>query len=270
MHNSFIIQVLDNRFEKISRSHQSLLKNFEPEEVHAFRVQMKKLRAFIRLLNAGLPLTVHLNMTEKIKSVYHITGTIRNLQLHKKRITGICEEVSLLLPSAYLQHLQEEENHQRKKAEKAGKNISFGHFKKRLGKQIAENGEIDAAQSFTLQKIARLYVLMALPAHSDDALHEVRKILKDLLYDRIYIGPYLQTIWPEHAETIEPLAQKLGEFQDWFASVQLMNEIGSGLKQQEEKNSLFFIQQEFQRRKEAVRQQILQAFQEIHPEQKMV
>ena len=264
MYTAFIINTLNKRFKKIDKHYQGLLKDFKLEEVHDFRVQMKKLRAFIRLFNAALPTGKQIKITAGIKSFYDIAGKIRNIQLHKQRVTSLCEEVFLNKPSLYLQDIEKEENRQRKKADKAAKKNSFKRLQKTLERQVNENFKAEPAKDFTLQKESRLYELLSLPVYSDETLHEIRKLLKDLLYNHIFIRPYLETFYFENFAAIGPLADKLGEFQDWFISVELMNEIDFNSKEQkEEKNRLLFIKEEFQKRKGDTKQRIIQLFQNL-------
>ena len=246
------------------------MNNFKSEEVHDFRVQMKKLRAFTRLWNAALPLEQQVEITGRMKSFYDVTGRIRNIQLHEKRVVDFCRDVSLDAPSSYLQDLKKEEKRQQEKATKAAKKTSFRKFKEKIEKLVTENYKADPAKNFTLQKESRLFMLFVLPWYSDETLHEIRKIFKDLLYNRIYTRPYLETVYFQGPAAMEPLTEKLGDFQDWFVSVQLLDEIDFSFKKEEaEKDRLLFIKNEFENRKMNLKQQILQLLQKISHEQEI-
>ena len=62
-----------------------------------------------------------------------------------------------------------------------------------------------------------MLALISLSEFGDETLHDIRKILKDILYDWDYINPYLAFALPEyflHKENIESLANQLGDFHD--------------------------------------------------------
>jgi hypothetical protein len=72
-------------------------------------------------------------------------------------------------------------------------------------------------QAFVIHKQHTLLKLLFLREYSDEALHEIRKVLKDLLYDWKYISAYLPATIPAYftnRKNIESFADKLGEFHD--------------------------------------------------------
>ena len=79
-----IIELLINNLKKTRRHYKKLLKDFELEEIHDFRLQIKKLRAFVRLVNTEVGKEKSIKINKEIKTFYHTTGRIRNVQLHKQ------------------------------------------------------------------------------------------------------------------------------------------------------------------------------------------
>ena len=100
-----IKSILDKRYQGIKKHYNGLLENFKLKEIHDFRVEFKKTRAFIRLINSDKP-GKKLRIGKKLKDFYHITGHIINLQLHEERIGNLCRELDLKKPSAYLDLLK--------------------------------------------------------------------------------------------------------------------------------------------------------------------
>ena len=49
-----IIDVLDKRFKKIKKHYNNVLEDFSPQEIHDFRLEVKRLRAFIRMVNTDI------------------------------------------------------------------------------------------------------------------------------------------------------------------------------------------------------------------------
>lgn len=51
MKSDNIINIFDKRFKKIKKHFNNLPEDFELGDIHSFRLERKKLRAFIRLIN---------------------------------------------------------------------------------------------------------------------------------------------------------------------------------------------------------------------------
>ena len=69
MKTGAIINVLDKRFGRIRRHYNNLVKDFSLDEIHDFRVEMKRLRAFLRLLDMEVPAEKSLKIKGDIKKV---------------------------------------------------------------------------------------------------------------------------------------------------------------------------------------------------------
>jgi CHAD domain-containing protein len=217
MKSGKIINVFAKRFKKVKKHYNKLLEDFEIEEMHGFRLEMKKLRAFIRLINTNIPEQKKIKIGGKIKSFYNTAGNIRNLQLHQQRVSYICDEMLLEKPVLYLQLLHNEENKQKKKAGRIADKISYNKFRKKIIDLVPDKLKAKSVQRFVIQKQHTLLELLFLRDYSDEALHEIRKVLKDLLYVWKYISSYLPATLPAsftNKKNIEVFADKLGEFHD--------------------------------------------------------
>ena len=59
-------------------------KRFTEHAIHLFRIDFKKLRAFVRLLRAASPRAEQLKIPHRFKKMYSIAGNIRDVQLTTK------------------------------------------------------------------------------------------------------------------------------------------------------------------------------------------
>lgn len=260
MTSSFVLSELDKLFKKLNKHYQNLLEDFESEEVHDFRVEIKKLRAFLRLININLPQENQLAISRKLKAFYNSVGQIRNLQLHQKQINLLCEELNFGKPFSYLQVLQEKENNQQKKIHHLSNKIALKHFRKKLEASIPEDFII-AAKDFVLQKEINLHELLSLPELSDKTLHDIRKVLKDILYNYVFIEPYLRGFgYFENEDSLKTFTDKLGDHQDFCVAIQLINNEDESKK---EKDILNFLKQELYKRKAKIKIDIAQFLSEI-------
>jgi CHAD domain-containing protein len=217
MKSEEIISALDKRFKKVEKHYNKSFEDFELEEIHGFRLEMKKLRAFIRLINTNIPGYRKIKKERKIKSFYNTTGNIRNLQLYQQRVSHLCYNMLLEKPVQYLQLLHNEENKQKKKAGRIADKISFNHFQKKIIDLVSDKLNTQSVQAFVIQKKHTLLELIFLLDYSDEAMHEIRKVLKDLLYDWKYISSYVSPAFPAwftYKKNIEVFTDKLGEFHD--------------------------------------------------------
>ena len=69
---------------KLSNLFARIIINFEMESIHEFRTEIKKLRAFLRLLN--MQSDRQLKISKEIKKFYGCIGMICNLQLQIKNV----------------------------------------------------------------------------------------------------------------------------------------------------------------------------------------
>src|SRR6478672_10524069 len=98
--------VLHTRLKKIQGHFHQLQESFDTEAIHDFRLEVKKLRGFLRLLQAGLSPGSQLKIPPHLKAIYEATGQIRNIQLHLEAMNLQCETLHLLSPAAYCSFLR--------------------------------------------------------------------------------------------------------------------------------------------------------------------
>ena len=102
-----IQKVLSEHFKKIDKYFHKIMKDFEEEDIHKFRVEIKKLRSFLHVLEMEKEEGIHFNTAKKLKIVYGYVGITRNLQLQIKLIRESVKAVDTL-PSEYLNKLKKE------------------------------------------------------------------------------------------------------------------------------------------------------------------
>ena len=265
-----IINLFNNNLKKTCKHYNNLLEDFEAEEIHDFRLQIKKLRAFIRLVNTEVAKGKNIKFDKGLKTFYHTTGRIRNVQLHKQKIIQWCTTLSYGTPVTYLKLLNEEETREKNTARTEAEEISFAHFKKNLVGSVPEELTAPCLQYFTILKRNELLALLSLSIYDDETLHNLRKILKDILYNWDYIVPYLTSVLPTYfvqKENIEFLATKLGDFHDLCVSMcfltpvyfdQIINEV--------ETDNLMVINRKIEWEKYNLKEEIVLLFESIKKE----
>ena len=222
MKKDTIIHIFEKRCKKIRKHYYKLLEDFDAEEVHDFRLEIKKLRAFIRLVNKGLPEDEPLKIEKNLKTFYSTTGNLRNLELHQQRINLFCEDLLLEKPELYFQILKKEEDELKINARQLAALISLNGFEKKIKNALPDKLKPSAIDDFIVEKKCTLRAFISLQEHQEEILHEIRKILKDLLYDWVYLDLDVAATLPSslgHPDVLRDLTVKLGDFHDISVSL---------------------------------------------------
>jgi CHAD domain-containing protein len=260
MKSDEIINVFDKRFKNFKKHYNKLFEDFEIEEIHGFRLEMKKLRAFIRLINTNIPEEKKIKTGGKIKSFYNTTGNIRNLQLHQQRVSHICDDMLLAKPVLYLKLLHNEESMLKKRVGRIADKISYNQFRKKIIDLVPDKLNTESVQAFVIQKQHALFELIFLLDYPDEALHEIRKVLKDLLYDWKYISSYVPAALPAYfinKKNIEVFADRLGEFHDLFIALHFFKPVYiDKITDEKEKKVLLTVNRQLEETKGEMKEEI--------------
>ena len=76
------------------------------ESIHEFRTEIKKLRAFLRLLNVEAGDDSRLKISKEMKTFYGYAGTIRNLQLQLKNMYAFAGDPQYTVTGTYIVYLK--------------------------------------------------------------------------------------------------------------------------------------------------------------------
>lgn len=248
------------RFKKLSKVYHFTLEDFKLNSIHHFRVEMKKLRALIRLVNLSC-IEDQNKIPKSLKSFYNIAGNIRNLQLHRQRITDLSKDLSIEPPSLYLQFLKEEERAMEKEAQQLAVNISLKDFEKKLISKIPDQLTKEVRIAFVEKRRRRLGELFTLPFYYDEGLHEIRKILKDLMYNYEILQDVIVAEFPSainHLKPMQSLTQTLGDFHDLCVALFLLSSIYlEKVSDRDEADVLNQLKTQLQLRKENMKEEII-------------
>ncbi len=195
---------------------------FAMEDIHGFRVEVKKLRALIRLTGP-----VGRKLPKKLRHFYHAAGLIRNLQLFRQTLTNLSRHQFPDLPIKVLEVLDQHIETAKKKALTLihGK-IPFGEKMRRLtgGLPIRLTGSQRRAFVGRTLRVLESVDLPALP--EDQQLHAIRKALKDILYAWPYLGNQARRLASSplggHA-AMERDGRLLGNYMDVCVQLQLLD-----------------------------------------------
>lgn len=249
-----IVKIVEARFKTIDKLCHKILKKFNTADIHDFRVEIKKLRAFLKLCDnkkvkkPGIPTL--------LKSFYGCTGLIRDIQLYKLSLLKYTTDKNIKQPAEYTTLLKNEKDHFTKQASSLMKNYAVQDVKQKLFSQLPEEIKKSTLKKFTENKLRNLKHQLE-NLKDDTAVHNVRKILKDLLYNRDYIKDHAN--FPKaisNKNKLRSLTKTLGEFIDKSMQLEFLQEHYLGkLKDANEKKLLLKIKKERLHEKEIIMHQ---------------
>ena len=261
MKQQTVISILKKRCRNLQRHYQDLLEEFAVEAIHDFRLEVKKLRAFLRMLNSGADSKTGLRITRKLRAFYGAVGAVRCLQLQKELVCRFCNDTGNTAPANYLSILHSKKTGAEMKVRELAMHFRPEVYRVRLLKAVSGRKFTGVAATFAAQKTQAVFAGLSAVPFLDEDLHGVRKILKDLLYDWYWIAPFLSGAMDGQVLTrphCVKLTDKLGDFQDMCTALAMLTPAWCGtVTELTEKKVLAAFTQHCTDRKEALRVEVL-------------
>lgn len=263
MNRKEIHRILRRQMSDLDELSRRVALEFKMEDIHHFRIGFKKLRAFLRLVTAGRKqagplLPVHL------KTFYGYAGIIRNIQLHRHELFRYTGDEKLDPPANYLAVLDREESHWKTEAVALQASLDQGDLEFLL-KKAPDRLDRPVMRRFVETSRRKLRAaLRDLPA--DEAIHAVRKTLKDFLYTH----PYLEgnvSLPPVIAdpERLKQLTDQAGVFMDHSLQSGFLQDANMQLLKEESERIILGRFREFVRQqKQALLGSLLPELGELH------
>lgn len=190
-------------------------KNVSVDAVHDFRVAVKKERAMLRLMSVNKDRQI--KISNDLKNIYKKSGDVRELHVllinNKKR--------------RIFSRFQTNQWRQRIKARSAElkdwmKNISLTDGRKYIIHQLPVRLSLRDIEFYFSEKLKEIKSLLSLDRINATIMHNIRKLIKDLLYcaqileaEARYRLP--SSVWSrERQEYFSRIASDLGEYHDRF------------------------------------------------------
>jgi len=259
MKQAEIKQELHKHFKKITSLYNDMLEEFELETIHDFRVEIKRIRAFVRLLNSSVQGEDRIKLSAGLRACYGFAGEIRNLQLHKKRIIELCQNLEVTMPASYLSILSAEEAIKKQGCRNTEKDVSLKDIEQRTISHVHHILHRKDINTYMNQKRKALESFLLLPFLSDDDLHGLRKILKDLSYNWAYVIADIKLL-PQfftHKKNIEELTIRLGDFYDLCMANDFLCDDYIAAVGEEEKNLCYLLKGYFEENKNNLKELII-------------
>jgi CHAD domain-containing protein len=175
MKQSHIREIIDQRVEAIAQHMAKMNDEYDKELIHKLRVEVKTLRAFMRLLVSRDD--KDFKFPRKFKRLYDIAGSIRQAQLELDQI----HQMDLRLPG-YIDAL----NGQVDKGQEQWKKCYKERILKKLGSKLSgkkyDSLKPPHVMAFVEDQLHTVHELCVMPIVTDDMLHSARKHIKNIIY----------------------------------------------------------------------------------------
>ncbi len=251
-----INEIIEERFKTIDKLSHKIIKEFDVDDIHDFRVEVKKLRAFLRLLDIKKEEDEPL-IPALLKTFYGYIGIVRNIQLYRHSLFKYVTAHNIDKPEEYLKLLSDEETYWKKQAEALMADNNFNDVKEKIIKELPDKLEKPTIKKFVEGKFNDLKKQLE-DTGDDVGLHTIRKILKDYLYTYAYIS--------DHADIPKAIADKddlklltkmLGDFIDKYMQLEFLQpEYLDKIEGKKERNNLLQIKNDFENGKQAIKQEL--------------
>ncbi|MGV3686075.1 MAG: CHAD domain-containing protein [Daejeonella sp.] len=229
------LDYFEKEWKELQRSLKAWYNDEEPEDLHRFRVQVKKLRAFITLAESDRDKHPLKKRFKPVRRIFKRAGEIRDAYLHVNMIRDMkLGRMDILKEQCEIQN-------------KAGK--EFEACKKDFFKDLKESHRslIKKIRSINDAHIIRHYNLLLqqiakrlVNPKFDNELHGCRKLLKSLIYNYKLAQPVIDP--PINEDYLQDIQAAIGEWHDQAMVIDFFDRRGVkhqaaiiGLKKQEQK-----------------------------------
>jgi CHAD domain-containing protein len=227
MKSEQIKHITNSHYRKLKKYSKKIAEDPDVEEIREFRTEYKKLRAFFRMLSQRNEAGEEIKIAKELKSLNHTIGSIRDLQLELQQIKEATKQEPKK-PSAYLALLRKEIKKLKPELTELFEKKPVSESKKKTDKAMPDKFLLRNYKDFMRQKRDAADTIIKRGYFSDDNIHSIRKILKDLFYS---LKAYRKTdhdlpssgIWKGKDEQyVHTLLDELGNFQNRSTAIALL------------------------------------------------
>lgn len=232
-------QVITAHCEQLQKLTERIPGNFKEKDIHQWRVEYKRLRAFLRMITASVADHVP-HITNELKRIYAVAGAIRDIQLFQNKLPVALNGHSDKL-AVYESMLSRQLFSAKEAFIKRTDIFSFDREKARWLIMPPDYLNVDIVRKFVQQRVTAIRLILLTPDH-DEAFHSLRKHLKDIQYAiRVFTDTwgisFPVTAWKNDKKLVD-VAEQLGKYNDCCNALEHVSDEVIGELPLEEKNIL--------------------------------
>jgi CHAD domain-containing protein len=262
MNQKEISNIIHHFFLRLKKHNRSIKKKRTAEAIKVFRIEVKKLRAFLRLLSLELPDSTQLKLPKELKKMHKRGGVLRDLQLHQKRIRKAIENSkNKQLNTRDL--LKPEIKETKKTKQKLLSIKEFIDSEKALKNKLPDHFSPATIRRFFREKQDVIIAIIRKGRYSDKELHNIRKKIKDILYIlKLYREDIKKPLgfrfWTsKELQQVKDLEELLGQYNDVYNAMRFLSMDHINKHDGEEKKLLLAVRREVVAEKRKLKKEIL-------------
>lgn len=265
MKKNEIDEFIENRFKKIARYFHKTIDSFGNDDIREFRSEIKKLKAFLHLLNMESEDGQSYRITKRMKTIYGYLGVVQNFQLQLKKTNEYVKKSSRNLPVHYITMLKKElEFWEKTSKDFIDANYDFANDKIEILSTFPEKLTKKSIRKFIHYT---LYELQVMSGHLDDySLDSIRKFIEDIYYNYTFIKPFISpqptSLFDE--ETINECLKLFGDFRDKCMAITLLQTFGTDKLDEHEKQLVKEMENDWLCEKKELKNQLSAKFDSLH------
>lgn len=233
-----IRRLIGENVDELFETGKQIEGNFDKDVIHDFRVEVKTLRSFLRLINTETNIPVEL--PKKLKRLYHIAGAIRDTQLEMERLSA--KEQQLPNYTANLRYSLERQKNEwsRHYSKKTFRRLSY-----KLLETDYKRLPPTALPDFFNLRMLWVADLGKVTSPTDNQVHSIRKHIKDVLYCFKIAKKHWKKAYSLVSDIpLEPLdntADEIGEYNDRRIMLEHLGSFSSRSTEQDEADNIIAI-----------------------------
>jgi CHAD domain-containing protein len=181
-----LLTAAEERLRKTEACLETAVDSFSLDDIHDFRVEIKKLKAFLRLIKTESGNPKKLKFPKFLDKIYKSVGSVRELQLQVKKLEKVIRSEEILLLNTFADLHEQADIARERTKEMLNYKDSWKKAETRIKKFIPAELTAEAVESYLRFKVRELKEILSLKRISMTRLHGMRKILKDLQYNHPY------------------------------------------------------------------------------------
>lgn len=175
-------ELIEKRLDDVRTTYKELCKGFEEEDIHQFRLSVKRLKALLRLLNYTGNHHAWRKSLKEVTAVYKACGQVRMLQIHQHVLASLPATANTSHLQAALKSSIEQAIIALKKAYKHAPKLHLKKAKRLFIKRAEQVTEKDISNYMAALKTTITTRVHEIPTHPEQ-WHELRKRIKELKYN---------------------------------------------------------------------------------------
>lgn len=183
--------LIEKRFNDVKEKYKLLCEGFEEDDIHEFRLSVKRLKALLQLLLQVSDDKSLRKSLKKLTALYKACGRVRVLQIHLHVLEALPVTANTKSLITEIENTIQHDRKSLKQAYKKEPRLQLNKAKHLFLEHAKKLNEDDVADYFTNLKSTIKNLAQNIPNHPE-RWHELRKRIKELKYNYLLLGGPVQ------------------------------------------------------------------------------